>query len=137
LSARSIKEVAMRTMSSGLFDPGIQHSNLLNARAMLGRGAIAIDVREPEEFAAGSLPGARNVPLSRIEREGDAALAAAGVQPDQSEYLILCRAGARSRSACARLHSVLGKRAHNLDGGIIAWAGAGLPIVIPERHHGS
>jgi rhodanese-related sulfurtransferase len=101
LSARSIKEVAMRTMSSGLFGPGIQHSNLLNARAMLGRGAIAIDVREPEEFAAGSLPGARNVPLSRIEREGDAALAAAGVQPDQSEYLILCRAGARSRS-CTR-----------------------------------
>lgn len=126
----------MQTMSSGLSDPGIQHSNLLNAQAMPGRGAIAMDVREPEEFAAGSLPGARNVPLSRIEREGDKALAAAGVQPDQGEHLILCRAGAHSRSACARLHSVLGKRAHNLDGGIIAWAGAGLPIIMPEHAHG-
>jgi rhodanese-related sulfurtransferase len=126
----------MRPMFSGQISPGVTPVSTSNAQFLLQRGAMPIDVREPEEFAAGSLPRARNVPLSHIEREGDAALAAVGVKPDQGEYLILCRAGARSRTACARLHSVLGKRAHNLDGGIIAWADAGLPIVIPDHAHG-
>lgn len=125
----------MRSVFSGQITPGVPQISPLNAQSLLRRGATPIDVREPEEFAAGSLPGARNVPLSRIERDGDAALAAAGVKSDHGEYLILCRAGARSLTACARLHSVLGKRAHNLDGGIIAWAGAGLPIVMPDHTH--
>jgi rhodanese-related sulfurtransferase len=131
-----MRKMSMRPVFSGQISPGVTPVSTSNAQILLQRGAMPIDVREPEEFAAGSLPRARNVPLSRIEREGDAALHAAGVKPGEGEYLILCRAGARSLAACTRLHDVLGKRAHNLDGGIIAWAGAGLPIVIPEHHHG-
>lgn len=94
----------------------------------INAGARVVDVREPDEFAQGSIANAVNVPLSRIDREGIAALDRAGIARDQGELLIVCRSGARSGSACARLRSELGERAINLQGGLMAWVGAGLPI---------
>ncbi|HWT16573.1 MAG TPA: rhodanese-like domain-containing protein [Patescibacteria group bacterium] len=91
-------------------------------------GARIVDVREPDEFAHGSIGNAVNVPLSRIDREGVAALDRAGIAHDQGELLIVCRSGARSGSACARLQASLGGRAVNLQGGLMAWVGAGLPV---------
>lgn len=91
-------------------------------------GARVIDVREPAEFAQGSIAGAVNVPLSRIDREGVAALDDAGGVHHEGELLIVCRSGARSGSACSRLQSALGNRAVNLQGGLMAWVGAGLPV---------
>jgi rhodanese-related sulfurtransferase len=96
-------------------------------------GARVVDVREPEEFAHGSIAHAVNVPLSRIEREGANALERAGVVRDGAQLLIVCRSGARSGSACARLQSTLGDRAVNLEGGLLAWVGAGLPVHRNER----
>lgn len=91
-------------------------------------GAIVVDVREPDEFAHGSIANAINVPLSTIDSLGPKALSAAGVSESSRDLLIICRSGARSASACARLRSVLGNRALNLQGGLMAWVGAGLPI---------
>lgn len=94
----------------------------------INAGARVIDVREPDEYAQGSIAHAVNVPLSQIDREGVAALARAGVAHDHGELLIICRSGARSGGACARLQSALGERAVNLQGGLMAWVGAGLPV---------
>ena len=94
----------------------------------INAGARVIDVREADEFAQGSIASALNVPLSRIEREGLGALQAAGIAAEQGELVIICRSGARSGSACARLGRELGERAMNLQGGLIAWVGAGLPL---------
>lgn len=94
----------------------------------INAGAQVVDVREPEEFAHGSIAGAVNVPLSRIDREGMAALERAGLAHAHGDVLIICRSGARSGSACARLQSNLGERAVNLQGGLMAWVGAGLPV---------
>lgn len=99
----------------------------------INAGARVIDVREPEEFAHGSIAHAVNVPLSRIDREGVAALDRAGIAHDQGELVLVCRSGARSGSACARLQSTLGDRAVNLQGGLMAWVGAGLPVHRNER----
>lgn len=99
----------------------------------INAGARVIDVREPDEFAHGSIAQAVNVPLSRIDREGVAALEREGVAHDQGELLIVCRSGARSGSACARLQATLGDRAVNLQGGLMAWVGAGLPVQRNER----
>lgn len=96
-------------------------------------GARVVDVREPDEYAQGSIANAVNVPLSRIDREGVAALDRAGVPHDRGELLIICRSGARSGSACARLQSELGERAINLQGGLMAWVGAGLPLHRNDR----
>jgi rhodanese-related sulfurtransferase len=94
----------------------------------INAGACVIDVREPDEFIQGSIPNAINVPLSDIEREGMAALRQAGIVHEQGDLLIVCRSGARSGGACTRLQGALGERALNLRGGLMAWAGAGLPM---------
>ena len=74
-----------------------------------------IDVREPREFDAGRLPGARNIPLADLERRlGELAV---GRTP-----VFLCRSGRRSLMACGlALRGGIEAPAH-LEGGLLAWA---------------
>ena len=79
---------------------------------------LLIDVREPEEFAAGAIPGAVLVPLGSV-LDGSAL---DGLPRDQ-EIVVQCQVGARSLTA-ARVLRGLGYDASNLDGGILAWYAA-------------
>lgn len=83
---------------------------------MLGTdGAPALlDVREPEEFEAWALSGARNVPLSRLATSMD------DVQRDRP-LVVICASGARSARAVQALRDA-GISALNLAGGMLAWA---------------
>ncbi len=87
-----------------------------------GSAVVLIDVREPEEFAAGHVPGARNIPLSEVARRSSELPAGATV-------LVLCQIGGRSAAACqvlaGRLH---GSRVINVEGGTSAWQAAGFPL---------
>lgn len=78
-----------------------------------GHNGLLVDVREPAEFAAGHLAGARNVPLGAL-------LASLGSLPD-APLAFACRGGARSLQA-ARLARAAGRAtvAH-LEGGLLAW----------------
>lgn len=81
-----------------------------------------IDVRQPEEFAEGRVPGAVNLPLGELDRSFDALATA------QTIYVI-CRSGARSAVACEKLSKRFPeKRVVNVAGGTGAWIGAGLPV---------
>ncbi|ODA17435.1 rhodanese [Geobacillus thermoleovorans] len=74
-----------------------------------------IDVREPEEVAAGKIPGAVNIPLGLIEfrmHELD----------KNEEYILVCRSGGRSGRAAEFLDS-RGYRVVNMTGGMLAWEG--------------
>jgi rhodanese-related sulfurtransferase len=88
--------------------------------AHLAAGAPVLDVREPDEYAAGHVPGARLVPL------GDIPARAAEVPTDVTVYMI-CRSGARSHRAAEFLRTV-GVDAVNVAGGTLAWADAGRPV---------
>ena len=83
-----------------------------------------VDVREADEFKALSAPGAINVPLSLIQRIGKDAYRNLGVEPDSEGLLVICRSGGRSGMACGGL----GENAINVEGGMIAWQAASLPI---------
>ncbi len=98
------------------------------AQRAMAAGTPVVDVREPGEFQAGAIPGAINVPLGRIQQQGLQALSAAGINVADGEVILVCRSGARSGSACAALQTSLGERARNLSGGVMGWAGAGLPL---------
>lgn len=87
-------------------------------------GAVMVDVREIAEFQEISAPGAINVPLSLIQKLGPEAYRNLGVNPDAEGLLIICRSGGRSGMACGGL----GDNAINVDGGMLAWQAAGLPI---------
>lgn len=91
-------------------------------QALLREGtAIVVDVREPNEFAAGHIPGAQNVPLSRFD---PAALPDAG-----GKTLILsCAGGKRSAMALDRCAASKSSVDTHLAGGFGAWTSAGLPV---------
>ena len=78
-----------------------------------------IDVREPEEFVTGRVPGAVNIPLSTLGELGPDGL------PDGPLYVI-CELGGRSAQATQYLEAQ-GREATNIAGGTSAWRNAGLP----------
>jgi len=85
-----------------------------------------VDVRRPDEYEAGRLAGARHIEIDR--------LAAEATSIDRGRpILFYCRSGSRSALATQAFESA-GFDAHNLDGGLIAWVRAGLPIE-PEDGH--
>ncbi len=94
-------------------------------------GAVLLDVREEPEWRAGHAPGAVHAPLSAL-RSGAPLPAAARDRP----LVVICRSGQRSQHAAALL-TRRGRRAVDVEGGMHAWAGAGLPVVDAGGNRGS
>ncbi|HXD69387.1 MAG TPA: rhodanese-like domain-containing protein [Gaiellales bacterium] len=91
------------------------------AGAALEEGALAVDVREPEEWQAGHVDGSLWIPLGELQSR-------AGELPRDRPLVIVCRSGARSGYAADALVAA-GYDASNLAGGLHAWAAAALPLV--------
>jgi rhodanese-related sulfurtransferase len=83
-------------------------------------GAQLVDVREPYEREAGRIAGSLHIELQRLPSEADSL--------DRERPIVFyCRSGSRSALA-ADAFAASGYDARNLDGGLEAWVGAGLPI---------
>lgn len=83
--------------------------------------AMVVDVREADEFAAGHIPGAANLPLSRF----DPAL----LSETNGKLLVLnCAAGRRSAAALAQCATAGAPVDTHITGGFSAWQRASLPI---------
>lgn len=89
------------------------------AHAAWAAGDTVIDVRLPEEYVRGHIPGALNVPVERIALQAKAL-------PD-GQLVTVCSTGNRSWRAAQTLDRA-GRDALSLAGGTKAWAAAGLPI---------
>ncbi len=89
-------------------------------------GAVLVDVREPDEYARGHVPGASLVPLSTIADRLDELAAREG-----EEVLVVCQLGGRSMKA-AELLVARGVHAVNVSGGTQAWIDAGKPTEVGE-----
>lgn len=83
-----------------------------------------VDVREPDEFASGHVPGAVSIPLSELSDRVDE------LRGDGDLYMI-CAAGSRSQMACEFAAS-LGIDTINVDGGTSAWVRSGRDVVIGD-----
>ncbi len=95
--------------------------------ALLRAGAIQlIDVRQPEEYAAGRIAGARLIELSELTAK------AKTIAPDRP-VVFYCRSGSRSAMA-TEAFTQAGFDAHNMAGGLLDWTAAGLPLE-PEGGH--
>jgi len=86
--------------------------------------AVLIDVRTPQEVAQGYIEGARNIDINsqdfrpKVEKLDK-------TQP----VLVYCRSGRRSEAAMRYMQDQGFSEVYNLNGGILAWSQAGLPIV--------
>lgn len=78
-----------------------------------------IDVREPDEFAAGRVPGAVNLPMSQI---GDRLH-----ELPEGPFDVICKVGGRSSRVVETL-TARGYEATNVDGGTDGWIAAGFPV---------
>jgi len=97
------------------------------ARLLRDGGATLVDVREADEHARERIPGARNLPLSRLE---EAELAVHQGKP----VLFHCRSGARTAGNADRLAAKAGLcEAYVVEGGLDAWKRAGLPVAEDRR----
>ncbi len=100
--------------------PGMSEVSVTTADRLRVEGHRILDVREDDEYAAGHIAGAVHVPLMQIPTR------AAELDRD-AEWLAVCRVGGRSLQATAYL-ARLGLRVSNVEGGMEAWAHAGLPF---------
>lgn len=93
----------------------------LQALLRLNNRVRAIDIRSRSEFARNRIETATNVPLEEIgERIGEIA--------GEGEIVLVCRSGMRSQEA-ARILEARGLKTRQLEGGMVAWNGLGLPWV--------
>ena len=85
--------------------------------------AVVVDVSETEEFAAGHVGGAKNVPFSELESK------LPGLVKNKALPLILvCASGARANRAVAVAKKLGYEQAQALGGGLKAWKEANLPL---------
>ena len=97
-------------------------------------GAIAdgtltlVDVRTRAEAAEGLIGGARIISLDDFDPE---ALADELAADYQGEVIFYCRSGRRSAIAARRWAEFTGEPARHMEGGFLAWQGAGQPVFVP------
>jgi len=87
-------------------------------------GALLIDVREADEYAQGHAPGSTLIPLGQLAQR----LQEIARYKDKPVVLI-CHSGRRSAQALKLLEGAGFSAAANVEGGMIAWQKAGLPVI--------
>ena len=95
--------------------PEISVDELAAARA--GGDARVVDVRQPEEYEAGHVPGAKLIPMADV-------VARIGEFPVDGPVYVICQTGGRSQRAADYLRNV-GVEAYTVAGGTKAWVEAG------------
>lgn len=97
----------------------------LQATQMINRGksTAVIDVRTADEYAAGHLRDAKNIPLADLaNRIGE-------LDKNKVKTVILvCQSGTRADKAARQLKTAGFEDIYSLEGGVAAWSAAGLPL---------
>jgi rhodanese-related sulfurtransferase len=91
------------------------------ASVMDDPGVILIDVREQWEYDEAHIPGITLIPLAELP-------ARIHEIPTDREVIVTCRTGNRSGQAVSFLMEQGFDNVHNMEGGIVAWEAAGLPV---------
>ncbi|MGJ7441763.1 rhodanese-like domain-containing protein [Aquipuribacter sp. MA13-6] len=100
-------------------------TDLTDLAAAHADGATVVDVREPDEYAGGHVPGALNIPLSQVP-------ARTGEVPTDRRVYVVCASGNRSKSATDTLRSV-GVDAVSVRGGTRGWVQDGRTVTSGAR----
>jgi rhodanese-related sulfurtransferase len=87
-------------------------------------GVVILDVRTPAEFAEGFIEGARLINFQSGNFENQIA-----TLDKNSTYAVYCRSGNRSGQAVKVMQDAGFTNVFNMNGGVIDWANAGLPLV--------
>ena len=100
---------ASLAVSPGVVDGG-------TAKALVAAGAKVVDVRTPQEFASGHVPGAINIPFDEIGRR------ASEIGPASTPVVLYCRTGRRSGIAADALQKAGFSKLYDFKS-VTAWPG--------------
>jgi rhodanese-related sulfurtransferase len=100
-----------------------KNASVEELQSALQQGAKLIDVRTPEEFAGGHVPGADLVPLDTLDPMSPVLQKYSREEP----LYVICAAGGRSKEASQQL-AAAGFQVVNVQGGTNAWKGRGYPL---------
>jgi len=89
-------------------------------------GSLVVDVREPDEYGSGHIPGAILVPLSTV-------LQNSGEFLSEDTVFVVCRSGGRSMQACELLHDNGIVNVVNVAGGTMGWISLGNEVVTGDN----
>ena len=101
-------------------EPGVPEIDIDELARRHAAGAFVLDVRNPDEYVAGHVPGAVLIPLPEL---GDR-----WQEVPEGDVLVICKSGARSAKAVEALNGA-GRTTVNVAGGTMAWIDAGRPVV--------
>ncbi|MGJ8643580.1 MAG: rhodanese-like domain-containing protein [Luteolibacter sp.] len=90
-------------------------------KPLLPSGCYLVDVREAVEHAESHIVGAKHIPLSHLHNRANE------IDRD-STVVVMCRSGKRGEEARKKLQAMGMSNVRNLEGGILAWQEAGLPV---------
>jgi len=93
----------------------------LHAQRESGTAPAVIDVRTPEEYASGHIPGAVNVPFDQVATR-------IGEIDGSHGVALYCMVGPRARKGESALLAAGHEKVFHLEGGLAAWQAAGFPI---------
>lgn len=114
----SISNLFTRLMGGSSL-PAIEHDDMI--KACEGNDFHIVDVREPNEFASGHVPKAKNHPLSRFD---------AAALPQDKPVILICQAGGRSAKALQNALSTGRTDIAHYAGGTGGWKARGGKIVM-------
>jgi len=121
--------VAVLTQHRGMQrEPAVPAISPEEASLRIDDGAVLLDVREPDEWAAGHAPTAVHVPLAALAANVD-------TFDKKTPIVAVCRVGGRSERAASLLLQ-RGYDAVNLAGGMQAWVAATMPVVTDSGETG-
>ena len=104
----------------------VEEISVSELTTLVENGSLVIDVREPDEYESGHIPGAILVPLSTVLSN------TSEFQSDETVYVV-CRSGGRSMQACEILHEAGIANVANVAGGTMGWIALGNEIVTGEH----
>ena len=113
----------------GIDDTDVPQAAITEVPATFGDGVVLLDVREDDEWQRGHAPDAQHIPM------GDIPSRLAEID-NQAELYVVCHAGGRSQ----RVAQYLARNGYdpiNVTGGMLAWAGAGRPVVTDDGSAGT
>ena len=117
--------VAAGALAAGPALVPISQDTLLERQQKGDEAAFVLDVRSPEEYASGHVPGAVNIPYDQI------ASRIAEVPKDQ-DVVLYCKSGRRAGIAAEVLAGQGYTRLQHLEGDIVAWVEKGRPVETPK-----
>ena len=116
----SVLLMAGCSSSSGAIDLSVTDFSSKVAEA----GVITLDVRTPGEFAEGHIEGAQLIDFQSGNFENEISSL-----DKNATYAVYCRSGNRSGQAVKVMHDAGFHNVYNLNGGVVDWVSAGLPLV--------